>query len=55
MYELTKEELILKCKRLQAENKALHTELEHLSDAYHELEQKHSDEAIKSLKIKIEW
>lgn len=38
LYKLTKEELILKCKRLQSENENLQDELNSLSDCYTEME-----------------
>ena len=38
LYEMTKEELIVTCKRLQSENKKLHDELDKLSDCYIEME-----------------
>lgn len=43
LYKLTKEELILKCKRLQSENERLEDELEKLSDCYSELENQFAD------------
>ena len=38
LYKLTKEELIVTCKRFQSENGKLQDELDRLSDCYTELE-----------------
>ena len=38
LYELTKEQLIEECKRLQSENEKLNDELDNLSDCYTEME-----------------
>lgn len=38
LYKLTKEELILMCKRLQKENETLQDEFDRLSDCYTEME-----------------
>ena len=42
-YEMTKEELILLCKRLQSENDTLQDELDRLSDCYVEMENQLAD------------
>lgn len=44
LYKMTKEELILQCKRLQSENETLQDELDRLSDCYAELENQLADE-----------
>lgn len=38
LYKMTKEELMLNCKRLQSENENLQDELDRLSDSYVEME-----------------
>ena len=38
LYKMTKEELVLNCKRLQSENENLQDELDRLSDSYVEME-----------------
>ena len=43
LYSSTKEELILKCKRLQSENDKLNDELDRLSDCYAEMENNLAD------------
>ena len=41
LYKMTKEQLILHCKRLQSENDNLQDELDRLSDSYVEMENKY--------------
>ncbi len=43
LYEMTKEELILNCRRLESENVRLQDELDRLSDCYTELENQLAD------------
>ncbi len=43
LYKLTKEQLILRCKRLQSENDKLQDELDRLSDCYTEMENQCAD------------
>ena len=38
LYKMTKEELILECRRLRSENERLQDELDRLSDCYTEME-----------------
>ena len=43
LYKMTKEQLIVACKRLQSENERLQDELDGLSDCYTELENEYAD------------
>lgn len=45
LYEMTKEELIAMCKRLQRENEILKLELDDLSECYSDLESQLIEEA----------
>ena len=47
LYKMTKEELIIKCRRLQSENRKLQNELDDLSDSYFELENALADNSLK--------
>jgi predicted nuclease with TOPRIM domain len=43
LYELTKEELVARCKKLQSENERLQDELDRLSDCYISMENQLAD------------
>ena len=44
LYQLTKEELIARCRKLQSENERLQDELDSLSDCYTEMENQLADQ-----------
>ena len=48
LHKMTKEQLVLHCKRLQSENDNLQDELDRLSDCYVEMENKYA-EAVNTL------